>query len=623
MNGAILATFSEKDGPKMVLCTSKDGVGSVTGCRVYRTVQDGTVYETSERVVKRLDGLIKSVCLRALCCEYVGPRSREGKIAFRCGSVYALAVVFQVLDKKARGLHRAFALIFVDFELSTLMRNVSFIASTLRQIASSIKQSARAVFQRESRRRGTHSPQSEQSLRPLCQLLGKSDLHVTLHQSLTWLLHTTACYISVTVNNHFPDDVSGFPFKAPEPVSANEVYHKIEIGSPNGRRTKRSLEEDDFNTQSAADESTATVEDAKKLLSQSTDNNSSIALGVDEDRRRQLSIGSGISDQQKKLSSSPSLSPVGSAAVTDTAALLKEINDNINSELQEQVPDRRESAVSRPEEVIQISIPRGEDGVVSRRLSFKCDSEGSPTHRQLSPSDISSLTLRGIRSALIRFEVQNGLPSSKLFKRLIFHIVSGDQVVVTSESEQLASKTVQILSVLLPAHQSSTIDLSEEYVPVYKCRLLGMVTRNFLDQCSDGLPEGCVHLELGVTAPMMALLERNCERWESNRYNEHNCAISTDIDAAVSSPNKPSSELLLIQRIMLRFSRLSFLFTSLARSTRADRSSFDFTEAERCNILTSLSIHSKSPFADSAVLRCLGAGHPSRKALQVRSSMEL
>ena len=644
MNGVIVATFSEKDGPKMVMCTSKDGIGSDSGI-TYRTEQESVIYESSEHVTKRLDGLIKSICLRALCCEYVGPRTREGKLAFRCGGVYALAVVFQVLDKKARGLHRAFALIYVDFELSTLMRNTSFIAATLRQIACSIKSDARKVFHRESRHR-THSPHSE-SLRTLCQLLGRADLHLTLHQHLTWLLHTTHYYVSVNRKQFLKGDVSQFPFTHPEfnfISKLRSIDTLVSLDSPTGRRKNRSLED---HMLPIIEEQTTVLCLPSQRGRDSTESTS---------RQRQVSL------------------PV--CVQSDTAALLHEIDDNIVNSKQNspQLYQRTASEVSASQlqesdisentshkqsmgcdylhhtteshayqvsenadevdesdavteefvlrkrplrsegNVIKIAIPRGNNNnsIIARKLSFRSDSNCSPTRRRLNQSEISAISLRGIRSAIMRFEIQNG-QQTKLFKTLLFHIVSGDQIVVTSEDPKIATKATQTLSLLLPPHQRSTIEFSNQYIPVYRCRLLGMETDVFLNDCCGSLPEGCVHLEIGATVPLMALVDRNCERWDNGRFNEHNCAYSLEIDKVIDIPSKPSSELMFIQRTQLRFSRLGFLFTSLARSTRTDRSSFDFTDAERCNILSSLSIQSRSPHADAAVLRCLGAGHPSRR----------
>ena len=190
MHSIVLTTFSEREGPKLLLRCSEESQLDTECCYSTEETSHGGAPWSSHAVTHMgtttttarftplspnppqeaatgfssfynsfgangpaPTGFVKSVCLRALSIEHVGPH-REGKVLFgQKGRVFSLAFVFQLLDSEARGMHRTFAFVYTHPDPTFLMASVQYIGATMGDIAASLKRAAKHTFQSPSRKR--------------------------------------------------------------------------------------------------------------------------------------------------------------------------------------------------------------------------------------------------------------------------------------------------------------------------------------------------------------------------------------------------------------------------------------------------------------------------------------
>lgn len=89
--------------------------------------QSVAAYFSSHTVHSEYSSRLKSMCLRSLSVEYVGP-GREGLVLFGSRDQgYQLAYVFRIKDAKARGFTRWFAFLLIHSNLGMLTLSWSFV----------------------------------------------------------------------------------------------------------------------------------------------------------------------------------------------------------------------------------------------------------------------------------------------------------------------------------------------------------------------------------------------------------------------------------------------------------------------------------------------------------------
>lgn len=163
-NTLLLAHFCESEGPSSLFCTQSitsftndekdlsrinNTVQSMSSVILqdieYITIDDRSVYLSSHHIKPSYTAQFKSLSLRTLSVEYVGP-GREGPVLFgdeRNG--YNFAYVFKIKDHKARGFTRWFAFILMDASLSSLTLSWAFIQKYVRHSTRSYSQFDRAL----------------------------------------------------------------------------------------------------------------------------------------------------------------------------------------------------------------------------------------------------------------------------------------------------------------------------------------------------------------------------------------------------------------------------------------------------------------------------------------------
>ncbi|KAL0487682.1 folliculin [Acrasis kona] len=186
MNNILLfAHFCESDGPSALYCTQSIGNSYLNenGSRKL----DGSNTDVSELndTISKLDKIIiqntefvtfdhnmflsshqlkpqyisqfKSLSLRALSVEYVGP-GREGPVLFGDdNNGYNFAYVFKIKDSKARGFARWFAFLLIDPSLTSLTMSWAFLQKAIFRIVKTIKIRSQEVFLMENSRHQTNN----------------------------------------------------------------------------------------------------------------------------------------------------------------------------------------------------------------------------------------------------------------------------------------------------------------------------------------------------------------------------------------------------------------------------------------------------------------------------------
>ena len=518
MHSLLVATFSEREGPKILVRCHEGGPGDATApANVwYSTLvagdgdDGGFVDDGQPRCFHSVPGdggdaaspLLRSLCLRALCVEHVGPE-REGRVLFgQHGRLFTLTYVFQLLDRRARGMHRSFAFIYTHPSLAMLVGNAQYLDVLLRDFAATLKRCAKLTFQADAYLR----------------------LSAARHEAGT--LHLTA---------------------SSSPSSAAQQQQK-----PRHQRTSSTGGWPDVAATAAAAAAPAELRSLSELLN-------------------------------KPL-------------------IVKELHVKLSYAL-----------YSCRGRLVKRGPPPGVGGGAvfpGRQAQVQAVEEREPVgHRPLTLHDVKSALAAGPGGAAYdrRSEIERIEPADA-FRTLLFHLASGDQVIVTADEDSVAASVVTLLSTVLPEPLRKVLPLSDEYVQGYACNLLGLPQQVFQNGVLGSLDPGCVHIAFGrcvrgTAVPKRGVLTRNAARWGGRRVSDAQYPRDLDMLAAMASPSEESQLL----RLQMKFWRQAVLFSSYVRATRSQRTAMGLTHNERKRYLSLVCVNSANPAADAAVFLFLGS----------------
>eukprot|EP01063_Lacrimia_lanifica_P013492 TRINITY_DN20139_c0_g1_i1.p1 TRINITY_DN20139_c0_g1~~TRINITY_DN20139_c0_g1_i1.p1 ORF type:complete len:590 (+),score=121.06 TRINITY_DN20139_c0_g1_i1:120-1889(+) len=555
MNATLVATFSERDGPKLLMCTSAQA--ALAGEAWYSTQRSGAVYYSAPTATKEYASAARFLCVRALSSESVGP-DREGKVVFgQQGKTFALCYVFHVYDVEARGMQRQYTLVFTHADCEVLMGGAAYIGAALRELAAELRAASKKVFCAEHRRRvrqvGSADYQDVSSwgaavpmpaprtreLRTLAELLNDPHVMPALHARLSGLLHALAA----------------------RPV----------------------------------------VNTASPCIPMHT-----LDAAVDPSKGR----GDGCHVPGTTPHTSPERSaPMNVRQPHESSPFPQVRSISVGEEVHAATSPAPHAACRT---LMQDTVAPSPSGSFSDSRSSQAPSRGG--HEE---DTARRVLLHDIRAALIRGpsrrhgDVLSG-PHQPVgqdaFPLLIFHLAAGDQVVVTSDSRATTVAAVHTLAQLLPKTVRKCQAYSEKYVPGYECNLLGLPRQAWAAEVGHELPDGCVHLALAgavrdTVKPRAAALSRNSALARLLRLRKAEAMYPAEVDqlAAANSP----LETLQAARLQLKYWRVALLYASYAMATRHARA-FDLSSTQVKKALALVSVVSPQPAADAAIFRFMG-----------------
>ncbi|KAJ9458601.1 hypothetical protein DIPPA_02906 [Diplonema papillatum] len=585
MHALLLATYSEETGPKPLLCCTEKADGVEDRLVWFRTtvVEDdddvsspamshsqwrqtrhstasaptgSKTYVSSPSVPPPAASIVKHICLRALSAEAI--QGREGKMVFGSSDKeFTFAYIFQVLDWEARGLHRTLALIYVRKDINNLMAHANFMEAALRDVATGIKKLSKQRFQRESRkRRLTDLAQAaDHPGEEPSELRRLSE--VASHKNLMRDVHSRLAWCLHTASTRLL-------LKKSPPLFRVAGFATPAPPGLNGREPDG--KEPTFDASASSYEYRTPLSGSRPLA---------VSVGLTE------SHASSASDEDEREASMRPSAKGSPAGVAERGA------------------NRQGSDTPRTDAT-------GDDEV---------GAGPPPAAAALGHSDIRKALLKGPCGAL----PPGCVAPAEAFRLLVFHLASGDQVVVTSPDASVAAQAAGLLAQLLPEPLRRVVPFSKSYVPSYQCNVIGMLKKSFKKAfASDGLPDGSLHLAFGRkkpecgNMPSRAVLSVNCSRWRGLKKSVALCCFATEVDAVASGAKLGELEELLVRRIRDKYARLACLFVAYARHTRKLRDG-DLTESDKKKFLAVLSVPTQHPPADAAVFRFLGSAKPSRE----------